>query len=86
MQESLGECAGGSGGGACGTSGWDRAIVRGKLDSFGDTFSAGPWNVDAVTMMVVRGGSEIPIFDTIGGPGVTIGRCFVNNDTGAGRC
>ena len=72
MQESLGECAGSSGGGACGASGWDEAIVREKLDSFGDTFGAGPRNVGAMTTIVVRGGSDIPTVDTVGGPGVTI--------------
>ena len=84
MQESLGECAGGSGGGACGAAGWDGAIVREKLDSFGDTFDAGPRNVDAVTTVVVRGGSKIPSVDTVGVPGATIARCFVDNDAGAG--
>ena len=84
MQESLGECAGGSGDGACGTAEWDGAIVRGKIDSFSDTFGAGPWNLDAVTRVVVRGGSEIPIFDTVGVPGATIAGCFANNDMGAG--
>ena len=49
---------GGRGGGTCGADGWDGAIVRGKLDSFGDTFDAGPRNVDTVTLVVVRGGSE----------------------------
>ena len=49
IQESLGECAGSSGGGACGAAGWEREIMRDKLDSFGNTFSAVPWNVDVVT-------------------------------------
>ena len=34
---------------------------------FGDTFGAGPQNVDAVTPVVVRGRSEIPPIDTVGG-------------------
>ena len=38
-----------------------------KLDSFGDTFGACPRNVNAVTLLVVRGGLEIPTFDTVGG-------------------
>ena len=84
MQESLGECAGGSGGGVCGTDGWDGAIVRGKLDSFGNTFDMGPRNVDAVKTVVVRGGSKIPTVNTVGVPGATITRCFVDNDAGAG--
>ena len=86
MQESLGECAGGSGDGACGTAGWDGAILRGKLDIFGDTFGAGPRNADAVTTVVVRGDSEIPNVDTVGGPGVTIAGCFINNNAGARGC
>ena len=57
MQESLGECAGGNNGGACGAAGWGGKIMREKLDSFGNTFGAGTWNVDAVTSVVVRGGS-----------------------------
>ena len=72
MQESLGKWAGDSGGGACGTAGWDGEIVREKLDSFGDTFDAGLRNVGAMTTIVVRGGSDIPTVDTVGGPGVTI--------------
>ena len=84
MQESLGECAGGSGGGACGADGWDGAIMRVKLDSFGNTFGAGPRNVDAVTSVVVRVGSKIPTVNTVGGAGATIAWCFVDNDAGAG--
>ena len=57
-----------------------------KLDSFGDTFGAGPQNVDAATTVVVRGGSEIPTVNTVAGPGATIAGCFVNNDAGAGGC
>ena len=49
MQDSLGECAGGSGGGACGAAGWDGAIMREKLDSFGDIFGTNTRNVDVVT-------------------------------------
>ena len=66
MQENLGKCAGGSGGGACGDAGWEGAIVRGKLDSFGDMFGAGTRNVDAVTLVVVRGRSKIPTVNTVG--------------------
>ena len=86
MQESLSECVGVSGGGACGTAVWDRAIVRGKLYSFGDTFGAGPRNVDVVTTVVVRGGSDIPTVDIMWGAGATIAGCFVNNDAGARGC
>ena len=86
MQESLGECKGGSGGGACGTVAWDGAIMRGEIDSFSDTFVAVPWNVDAVTNAVVRGRSKIPTFDTVGVPGAMIAGCFVNNDADLGGC
>ena len=86
IQESIGECAGSSGGGACGASGWYGAIVRGKPDSFGDTFSAGPQNIDAVTSLVVGCGYKTPTVDNVGGPGETIGGCFVENDAGAGGC
>ena len=55
---------------------WSCRVVRGnregKLDSFGDTFGAGPQNVDAMTSVVIRGGSEIPTIDTVGGPGAAV--------------
>ena len=86
MQESLGKCAGGSGDGVCGTAGCDGAIVRTILDSFGDMFGAGPRNVDAVTTVVVRVGSEIPTVDTVGEAGAMIAWCLVNNDAGARGC
>ena len=60
--------------------------MRGKLDSFGDTFGVGPRNVDAVISVVVRGGSKIPTIDTVGGPGVTVSGCFMDNNAGAGGC
>ena len=63
---------GGRCGGTPGAAGWDGAIVREKLDSFCDTFGAGSRNVDAVTSVVVRGGSEIPTIDTVGGPGAAV--------------
>ena len=85
-QESLGKCAGGSGGGACGAAGWDGAIVREKLDIFGGMFGAGPQNVDAVISVVVRGGSKIPTVDILGDPGATIAGCFVDNDAFSGGC
>ena len=62
------------------------AIVREKLDSFGDTFGVGPRNVDALTSVVVRGGSVIPTIDTVGGPGATVAGCFMENDAGARGC
>ena len=86
MQESLGECAGGSGDGAYGTAGWDGPIVREKIVSFSDTFGAGPQNVDAVTSVVVKGGYEIPTVDTVRGAGATISGFFVNNNAGVGGC
>ena len=60
--------------------------MREKLDSFGDTFGAGPRNVDAVTLVVVRGGSEIPTIDTVGVPGATVDGCFMENNAGGGGC
>ena len=63
-----------------------RSNREGKLDSFGNAFGAGPRNVDAVTMVVVRGGVKIPTVDTVGGLGATIAGCFVNNDAGARGC
>ena len=58
--------------------------MRGKLYIFGDTFGAGPRNVYAVTLVVVRGGSEIPTIDTVGGPGAAVSGCFMDNDVGDG--
>ena len=58
--------------------------MREKLYSFGNTFGAGPWNVETVKSVVVRGGSEIPTIDTVGGPCATVVGCFVDNNTGAG--
>ena len=58
--------------------------MREKIDNFGDTFGLGPRNVDAVASVVVRGGSEIPTVDTVGGPGAAVAECFMNNNTGAG--
>ena len=60
--------------------------MRGKLYSFGNTFGAGMRNVDAVSSVVVRGGSEVPPIDTVGGPGAEISGCFIDNNAGARRC
>ena len=60
--------------------------MRGKLYSFGDTFVAVTWNVDAVTSVVFRGGSEIPPIDTMGGPDTAVSGCVMDNDAGAGGC
>ena len=54
--------------------------MRGKLHSFGDAFCA------AVTSVVVRGRSEVPPIDTVGGPGAAVFRCLMDNTSGAGRC
>ena len=67
MKESIGKCAGGRSGGACGAARWDGTIVRGKLHIFGDAFCVGTCNVDAVTSVVVMGGSEVPSINTVGG-------------------
>ena len=60
--------------------------MGGKLHCFGDAFCAGTWNVDAVTSVVVRGGSEVPSIDTVGVPGAAVGRCLVYYDSHAWRC
>ena len=60
--------------------------MRGEIYSFIDAFGAGPPNVDAVTLIVVRGGSEIPNIDTVGGPGATVAGCFADYDAVAGGC
>ena len=77
---------GGHGGGACGAGVWDGAIVRVKIYSFGDTFDTGTQNVYVATSIVVRGGSEVPPIETVGGPGVAVAGCFMDNNAGAGRC
>ena len=60
--------------------------MGGKLYSFGDAFCAGMLNVDAVTSVVVRGGSEVPPIDTVGVPGAAVARCLMDNNSGYGRC
>ena len=60
--------------------------MREKLHSFGDAFCAVMWNIDTETSVVVRGGSEVPSIDTVGGPGTAVVRCLVYYDLGAGRC
>ena len=60
--------------------------MREELHSFGDAFCAGAWNVDAVKLVVVRGRSKVPPIDTVGGPGMAVVRCLVDNKSGAGRC
>ena len=59
--------------------------MREKLHSFGDAFCAGTWNVDAATLVVVRGGYEVPSIDTVGVPGAAFSRCLMDNNSGAGR-
>ena len=60
--------------------------MREKIHSFGDVLCAGTWNVDVVTLVVVRGGSQVPSIDTVGGPGAAVVRCLVDYELGAGRC
>ena len=60
--------------------------MRGKLQSFGDAFYTGTWNVDTVTLVVVRGGSKVPLIDTVGDPGAAVFRCLMDDDSGAGKC
>ena len=60
--------------------------MRGKVYIFGDTFGACLRNVDALTSVVVRGGSEIPPIETLGGPGAVVAGCFMDNGVGAGGC
>ena len=39
-----------------------------------------------VKLVVVRGGSEVPPINTVGGgAGAAVVRCLVDNDSGAGR-
>ena len=60
--------------------------MREKLYIFGDAFDAGPQNVDAVTLIVVRDGSKISTINTVEGRGATVAGGFIKNDTGAGGC
>ena len=60
--------------------------MREKLHSFGNAFCAGTRNADAVTLVVVRGRSEVPPIYTVGGLGVAVARCLTENKSGAVRC
>ena len=60
--------------------------MREKIHSFGDAFCVRTWNLDAVTSVVVRGGSEGTSIDTVGGPYAAVVRCLVYYESGAGRC
>ena len=66
---------------------WSYRLGRGnseeKIDIFGDTFCAGLQNVEALTSVFVRGGSEIPPIGTMGGSGATVAGCFMHNNVGA---
>ena len=62
------------------------AIVGGKLHSFGDAFCAGTWNVDVVTLVVVRGRSKVTSINTVRGPGAAVVRCLMHDDSRAWRC
>ena len=43
-----------------------------ELYCFGNAFCASALDVDAVALVVVRGGSEVPYIYTVGGPGVAV--------------
>ena len=77
---------GSRGGSPCGAAVWEGGIVRVKLHSFSDALCAGTWNVYAVTLVVVRGGSEVPSINTVWAPGAVVVRCLVEYYLGAGRC
>ena len=57
-----------------------------ELYCFGDVFCASKWDVDAVSSIVVRGGSEVPSIYTVGGPGAAVVGCIVYYDSRAWRC
>ena len=57
-----------------------------KIHCFGDAFCADPRNLDEVTSVVVRGRSEVPSIDTVGGAGAAVVRCLVYYDSRAWRC
>ena len=56
-----------------------------KVYCFGDAFCAGTWDVDTVTSVVVRGGSEVPSINTVGGPGAAVVGCLVYYNSCAWR-
>ena len=58
----------------------------GEFHCFGDALCAGTWNLDAVTSVVVRGRSEVPSIDTVGGPVAADDGCLVYYDSRAWRC
>ena len=60
--------------------------MREKLHIFGNVFCVGTWNLDAVTLVVVRGGFEVPPIDTVGGTGAVVARCLMYNDSGDRSC
>ena len=53
---------------------------------FGDAFCTIAWDVDAMTSVVVRGGSEVPSIYTVGGPGAAVVGYLVYYDSRAWRC
>ena len=60
--------------------------MREKLHSFGDAFCAGTLNVDAVTLVVVRGRSKVLSINNMEGPGAAVVRYLLYFDSGTGRC
>ena len=58
----------------------------GKLYCFGDALCASAWDVYAVALVVVRGGSEVTSIYTVGGPGAAVVGCLVYYASRAWRC
>ena len=48
-----------------------------ELYCFGYVFCASAWDVNAVALVVVRGGFEVPSIYTAGGPGAEVVGCLV---------
>ena len=49
-------------------------------------FCASAWDVYAVALIVLRGGSEVPNIYTVGGPDAAVVRCLMYYDLRAWRC
>ena len=60
--------------------------LEGKTPQFWRCVLRGYVDVDAVILLVVRGGYEVPSINTVGGPGAAVARCLMDNNSGAGRC
>ena len=57
-----------------------------KLYCFGYAFCASAWDIDAVALVVVRGGSEVPPIYTVGGPGAAVVGCLVYYESRDWQC